>query len=141
MNPLDTHETKDLVLYEDEWSVQVTLAGSRFFFIRLQKPSKPCEALKFSDFRVDATEVALAVHALGMIEELAQGLSLGTSLEIENICPATLERSQDMELRQREYLIAAIFSAFCQAKGLSASFETFEVTPEKFNVSIKVKAN
>ena len=110
------NECDDLNVREDDWSIQITSPGSKFFFVRLPLPLASTPTLTFSDFVLRTGDDRLALAALHKIFDRIQLALAKKKLVFSNIYPGYNNDDDRDELLRRHDQILSVVREFAAQK-------------------------
>ena len=129
----------NFTIREDEWSFQITAAGSARFFVRVTSPRTSKISMIFSDFILNQDDDARAVEAIHLLKKHGFQLASPMKMVFQNIHPSYGSESDSTELVRRHDQIVAAVKNYAAQTGLKIENTLLEPNAGKFETVVMIE--
>jgi hypothetical protein len=125
---------------QDDYSLQVTKPGDRFFFIRVDTAQTSASQMVFSDFLLGGQCDSVAISALGLICDAMDMPRAGMKVIMRDVCPGAspFDHANDKVVRAHDS-IADIFRQFFKRRDIHVENVYLEINRGKFDTILFLK--
>lgn len=129
----------NLIIREDDWSLQIRARNSARFFIRLTKLRMGETSLVFSEFIINPDENARALEALHAIKDQFSCSTSITNMVFQHIYLSQLSKLDYAELIVRHDQIVAVVKEYTSQVGLTVENALLEPRAGVFETVVLIR--